>query len=399
MRSRTAVLLLGLSFPSAVAASDSAPSSSSSPPAEAVIAEVPFLTGDEANRILINLAPDRYKEFRMIVDTGATDSVLTPRYAEKLGVIVRRTKDSPYRQATRLGRDLQFWVDVSSSDTASKTGWEYGLLGGTFLREYVVELDFAGRRVRFIDPERYRVPERAEANDQAVVPIKVVGNRPIVPISIGTHVLQVLLDTGTSVSAVFSGAAARQAEISSTPLPGLGAGTVWGPMQVEFAEADSMRVGSFELTHVPLLVAPKGWYNMGSSTDSVIGYDVLSQFVVRIDYPHQRLWLQRQPDAEVTYGGISYALQRRAGLLVYSRLKVLDVWGIFPDAPAARLGIRPGDILEPPPGEKLKDWESRTLEDIAAGKEITVLREMNGVRVDVPLPSHAGDANADSLQN
>jgi len=148
MRSRTAVLLLGLSFPSAVAASDSAPSSSSSPPAEAVIAEVPFLTGDEANRILINLAPDRYKEFRMIVDTGATDSVLTPRYAEKLGVIVRRTKDSPYRQATRLGRDLQFWVDVSSSDTASKTGWEYGLLGGTFLREYVVELDFAGRRVR-----------------------------------------------------------------------------------------------------------------------------------------------------------------------------------------------------------------------------------------------------------
>jgi hypothetical protein len=73
-------------------------------------------------------------------------------------------------------------------------------------------------------------------------------------------------------------------------------------MEVEFAEADSLRLGPFELKHVPLLVAPKGWYNMGPSTDSVLGYDILSQFTVRLDYPRQRLWLQRRPNVEVTYG-------------------------------------------------------------------------------------------------
>jgi predicted aspartyl protease len=402
MKRRTALLLLGLSWSAAARAADSAPSpsaSSGNPSAEAVIAEVPFLTSDEPNRILVDLAPDGYPPFRMMIDTGAADSVLTPRYAQKLGVIVRRTKDTPYRHATRLGRDLQFWVDVSSSDTASKTGWEYGLLGGTFLREYVVELDFAGRQVRFLDPERYKVPEKVEAENEAVIPIKVVGNRLILPVSIGTGVVQVMLDTGAWDSVILSGDAARKVEISSTPLPGLGAGSVWGPVEVEFAEADRLRVGPFELTHVPLLVAPKGWYNMGPATDSLIGYDILSQFVVRIDYPRQRLWLQRRPNAEVTYAGISYTLERRAGLLAYPRAKGLEVAVVFPDSPAAQLGIRPGDVLAPLNGEKATDFDSKALETIAAGGEVTVSRQMNGVWVDVPLPSGLGEAPSEGSKN
>ena len=374
-----AVLLLGLSFSIAARAAEPVPSpsaSSSNPPADAVIAEVPFLVSDEANRILVDLAPDGYPPFRLFIDTGAADSVLTPRYALKLGVNVRREKDTPYRRGTRLGRDLQFWVDTRSSDTASKTGSEYGLLGGTFLREYVIEFDFAERRVRFLDPQRYRVPEKVEAENEAVIPIKVVGNRPIVDVSIGATTVQVMLDTGTWDSVVLSGAAARQVELASTPLAGLAAGTVWGPMEVEFAEANSMRVGPFELTHVPLLVAPKGWYNMGPSTDSTIGYDVLSQFTVRIDYPHQRLWLQRRPNTEVTYGGIPYALQRRAGVLVYPRSTSLEVAGLFPGSPAARLGLRPGDMFMPLGGEKTAGFASKTLEAIAAGKKVTVSRQI-----------------------
>jgi len=328
----------------------------------------------------------------MEIDTGATSSVLTPRYAQKLGVIVRAAQDSPYRHATRLGRDLQFWVDVGSSDTASRTGFEYGLLGGTFLREYVVEFDFAEHRVRFLDPERYRVPENVGVETEATIPIKVVANRPIVPVSIGTHLVQVLLDTGAWDSGVLSGPAAHEAELASTPLPGLGAGSVLGPIEVEFAEAEHLRIGPFELTHIPLLVAPRGWYNIGPSTDSVIGYDILSQFKVRIDYPRQRLWLQRRQDAEVTYGGLPYALQRRAGLLAYRRPKVLEVSAIFPDSPAAHLGIRPRDVLVPPGGEELTNFDLKTLESIASGGEVTVARKINGVLVDVPLPSGLPDS-------
>jgi predicted aspartyl protease len=397
-----AVLLVGLSISMGARAQESAPSPSApsnNPPADAVIGELSFLASDEANRILVNLAPDGYPEFRMMIDTGATDSVLTPRYAEKLGVNVQRARDTPYRRATRLGRDLQFWVDVRSSDTASKTGWEYGLLGGTFLREYVMEFDFAARRVRFLDPEHYRVPEKVEAENEAVVPIKVVSNRPLVDVSIGGSTVQVLLDTGAPPTGILSGAVARKVGIDSTLLPGMRGGSVLGPMDVEFAEAESLHLGPFEFTHFPLIVAPKGWYNQASSTDSVIGYDVLSQFTVRIDYPRQRLWLRRRANAEMTYGGVPYAPQRRAGVLVYRKPQGLAVTGLFPDSPATRLGIRPGDVLVPLGGEKTADFESKTLEAIATGAEVTVARQMNGVWVDVALPAGPGESNSEGSKN
>jgi hypothetical protein len=227
----------------------------------------------------------------------------------------------------------------------------------------------------------------------------VVANRPIIPITIGTRVVQVLLDTGDWGSGVLSGAAAHEVELSSTPLPGLGAGSVWGPVEVEFAEADRLKIGPFELTQVPLLVAPKGWYNMGPSTDSVIGYDVLCQFTVRIDYPRQRLWLRRRPNVEITYGGLSYALQRRAGLLAYRRPNALQVAVVFPDSPASRLGIRSGDILVPPVGEKATDFQVKTLETIVNGGEVTVARQMNGVWIDVPLPSGLPDSKSEESRS
>jgi predicted aspartyl protease len=399
MRLRTIVCLIALlplfSLAGSAESQLPTPPASGEPPVEAVVGDVPFLTSDEPNRIVVNLAPDGYDPFRMMIDTGASDSVLTPRYAQKLGVIVRREQDHPYRHATRLDRDLQFWVDTRSSDTASKTGWEYGLLGGTFLRDYVMEFDFAAERVRFLHPERYRVPETTTAENEAVVPIKVVGNRATVEISIGGKAIKVMIDTGDWNTAVLSGAAASTVGISSTPLPGMRGGSVWGPMEVEFAEVESLRLGPFELNHVPLVVAPNGWYNMASSTDSVIGYDILAQFTVRIDYPRQRLWLRRRSDVELTYGGESYALQRRAGVLIYSRSHGLRVIGLFPDSAAGRLGILPGDTLRSPSGMAVGQ-ESKLLETIATGGHISVVRQVNGASVEIPLP--AGSAVSSPAQ-
>src|SRR5512136_2913685 len=129
------------------------------PPPEAIVGTLPFLEWREPNRIAVNLAPDGEREFRMLLDTGAEGSVLTPKYAHELGVSVRRQHDGEYTRATRLGRDLQFWVDTSSSESASRTGWEYGLLGGTFFGDYVLDLDFKQRRVRLIDANRWQVPK------------------------------------------------------------------------------------------------------------------------------------------------------------------------------------------------------------------------------------------------
>ena len=140
--------------------------SAEEPPAEAVLAELPFLDSPEPNRIIVDLAPKgSATPLRLMLDTGSSKSVMTPLAARELGVSVRRQKlDSSYRRPTLLGRDLLFEVETLGSDTGSKTGWEYGYVGGNFLAEYVVELDFpggeSGSSIRSGTPCRRRPPHR-----------------------------------------------------------------------------------------------------------------------------------------------------------------------------------------------------------------------------------------------
>src|SRR5215470_7901328 len=138
-------------------ASDAEPAIDPAP--EAVLASLPFEKEAPPRTIVIDLAPKgNARRLRFQLDTGASISYVSPRLARAMGVKVSRIKQDAYRRSTVLGRDVQFYVDTSSSDSGSANGQEWGLLGGDFLSDYVVELDFARQRVRFLDPDRYAVP-------------------------------------------------------------------------------------------------------------------------------------------------------------------------------------------------------------------------------------------------
>jgi predicted aspartyl protease len=199
-------LLFALTLSSANA---NQPQATPEPSLEAVIVDLPFEDDSESNTVTVNLAPIGHRPFILVLDTGASGSVLTPLAARASGVTVRRQKETPYRRATSLGVDLQFRVDTTGSDTGSKTGWEYGLLGGNFLRDYVVEIDFTERRVRFLDPKIYQVPERVEVHNEVVLPFRLVGSRPFVPIELNEKSLELMFDTGAGMGLILSGQAAK----------------------------------------------------------------------------------------------------------------------------------------------------------------------------------------------
>jgi Aspartyl protease len=376
-------LCLPLAAPGALAAA--APE----PPPEAVLAELPFLPADEVNRVIVDLAPEGAAPFRLMLDTGASATVLTPVMAKQLGVSVRRNKQSQYRRSTRLGRDLLFWIDTESSDTGSRTGYEYGLLGGDFLDDYVIEIDFPRRKVRFLDPRKYRVPEQVDAEGERVLPVKVVGSRIAAPVEIGGKEIEVLLDTGVADTLILSGKAARQVGIDVGALPEFGTvGTTVGPMEQRFHEAAQFRFAGFDYAPLPVLVAPKGWYNLAMGNDSALGYDVLRPFVLRIDYAGRRIWLKRTGDPRVTFYGSDYAASKKIGAQLIPHRGVLFVSRVAPDGVAAKYGLRDGDAIVPAEGDKPFTQEE-VFARIESRGELTVARQRGDAWVDLVLPEMA----------
>jgi predicted aspartyl protease len=383
---RLALSVLLFALPPSVALAGPA----AEPPADAVLADLPFQQGNETNRVLVDLAPEGGKRFVMMLDTGASASFVTPLMARSLGVTVRRNKETPYRRATRLGRDLQFYVDTRSSDTGSKTGWEYGLLGGDFMDEYVVEIDFPGRKVRFLDPKKYRVPESVDAPDETVLAVKVVGSRIAVPVELGGKPIDVALDTGAPDTLILSGKAARKVGIDVDSLADFGrGGTVLGPMELRFYEAPEVRFGGARFSEVPVLVAPKGWYNLALGNDSVIGYDVLSQFVLRIDYVGRRIWLKQKPGARITFFGADYARGKEIGAFLIPFGGAYHAYRVLPDGPAGRFGLRDGDAIVVAEGKEPLALDE-ILRRIHAREELTVARRAGDDWVEMPLPVAEG---------
>lgn len=266
-------------------------------PAGAIVADLPFEPGAEEHRVIVDLAPDGSRPLRLMLDTGASISIMTPGAARDAGVSVRRTKMDPYRRETRLGRDLLFRVDVRSSDTGSKTGWEYGVLGSDFLAGYVVELDFDGERVRFLDPEKYRVPEEGTAG-AFVLPLELAGTRPVVKASLNGHETALLVDTGAPWTLVLSGPVAERTGVEILSDSAFTGRTALGPMDLVRGRVERLALGSCEIGAVAALVAPRGWYNQLAGNDSVLGLALLERFLVRLDYPRRRLWLRPRSQGE-----------------------------------------------------------------------------------------------------
>ncbi|HXK21242.1 MAG TPA: aspartyl protease family protein [Myxococcota bacterium] len=288
--------ILAALFLGAASAADADPAIDPAP--EAVLASLPFEKGAPARTIVIDLAPKgNARRLRFQLDTGATNSVVTPRLAREMGVKVSRIKQDAYRRGTVLGRDVQFYVDTNRSDTGSTSGWEFGLVGGDFLSDYVVELDFAGKRVRFLEPRLFEVRASVDAPGEAVFPMKLVSSRPALRALLDGHAVDLLVDTGAYMGLMLSGEIARNVGLAFAPVPDFELLGTRGRTAGHAGDLARLTLGPFVFEQVPAVVSPNGFFNLGFPGDSILGYDVLAQFLVRIDYPRQRIWLRQRADA------------------------------------------------------------------------------------------------------
>jgi predicted aspartyl protease len=383
------LLLRPLALLLALAPAAAAGRPASEPPAEAVLAELLFQPSEESNRVVVDLAPDGAPPFRLLLDTGAVTSLITPRMARELNVAVRRSKSTPYRRGTRLGKDVQFWVDTRRSDTSSRAGVEVGLLGADFYDDWVVEIDFAARRVRFLDPKQYEVPKQVDVPLEHVLPLRVVAGRIAVPIELEGSELWAVVDTGDPSSASIDGKVARKLGLDVGGLPDFAtAAFLVGTTEAKLWEAGSFRIAGVSFDLLPVTVLPHGAFNLGFADDVVIGYDVLRHFRVRIDYPRRRLWLEQVPGQRVTLLGADYRVAREIGAFLVPSGSEYDLGRVLPDGAAAHFGLREDDRIAAPEGGALPDPVAVAAR-IRARQPVAIRRREGGAWKVLELPEAA----------
>jgi hypothetical protein len=261
-------------------------------PADAVLAECPFLDAPDGG-IRIDIGRPGERGLELQLDTGSPESFATPLAARDLGISLRRNKQTPYRRATRLGRDVEIFVDTRRGESGAAAGGEWAILGGRFLASLVVEIDGPGRKVRFLDPKKFIVPERVDGADEQVLPFKLASNRPIIDIEVGDARPAAVVSTGALGTLLLAGGFAADAKVVPDPEATKTLAPMAGAGALEAATASSVRIGRFEEKDVPLLVAEKGAQGAGPRSEAILGLDLLDGYVLRIDYPRRRLWMAR----------------------------------------------------------------------------------------------------------
>lgn len=248
-------------------------------------ARVPFVTGRVNGR----------GPFTFIVDTGATETVVTPRTAKELGIVTAPVSHGQKTGVVRsisvgnaILRDFRVYVfdPPQAVPLRLDKGINYhGILGYTFLSHFVTTIDYGKPHMALVPVHSRGADAFSEMGGPEVsrVPFKLVDRLIHVEASVNAAAaLPFLVDTGSAEVLLLPTVAARLGVRSSALPKHPGA---------RLARLDRVTVGGARVVNVPTVVHtlpqdPRPTYS------GILGTPFLSQFAVTFNYRDRILLLR-----------------------------------------------------------------------------------------------------------
>ncbi|MEI9991864.1 MAG: aspartyl protease family protein [Rhizomicrobium sp.] len=314
--------------------------------AETVAADVRFALID--NRVFVPAMLNGRGPYALLLDTSTDTGGVSLAVMEEIGAradgrvagagraVVFRT----HVASLRIGRaELRNLPALAQSFAAPNDvdGFQRfdGIVGQAVLRRYVVDIDFARRRLRLIEPKDYRGPAGAIAIPFAA------GAAPAVRATVAGVRGRFVVDTGEPFSLTLFGPFWRAHQLDDKLGPGVEALTGYGaggPVKGIVVRVPQFGFGK---ASAKALVARLSLQTSGGFTDPKIaggiGTGLLRHFRTIIDYPHGRLLLvplKSEPDRF-----------DRAGLWLGRHGAQFAALDVIAGGPADIAGLRTGDIV------------------------------------------------------
>lgn len=319
------------------------------------ITRIPF-TIISGGTVIIKAQFEDYKDsLNFILDTGSGGISLDSSTVELIGLessksqrVIRgiagsRKVNFVYKKSikfTGLTVDsLDFHINNYEILTSSYGVKVDGVIGLSFLRRYIVQLNYDEKWIEVYTPGKINYPKGGH-----LLHPKFIG-LPVIPTTIKDNVLSnsdFIFDTGAGLNMLLSEDYVKDSTIINrkrklyvTQAEGLGGKKVMNTTVVK-----SISVGPYKFRWVPIYIF-KDDYNITNypRMGGVIGNDILRRFNTIINYPSKEIYIKPnthfQDDFDYSYTGLG----------LYQYFDAIRVEDVVENSPGDKAGFKPNDII------------------------------------------------------
>jgi hypothetical protein len=333
----------------------------------------------------------------LMLDTGLSHTGVDQDWARTISLAAAESASATVVDRLQLGevalRDVEVALYSLRGLSEASGRPQRGLLGHDVLQRFTVDIDYGARRVRLLDPTRYRYAGRGTSvpfTPDADLPLvhgqlKVPGRRPIPA--------RLLLDTGASgLCLILTTPFVEEHDLGHlTPAIAAPIGTsLAGDLHGTIVRLQELRLGRLTVRSptTGLGGERKGFLGR-TDIDGVIGTAVFQDARLIVDYARRRVIIEPSKDAQ-RGGGACGSDQGGLRLIARgSRLEQVVIDYVVPRSPAADAGILVGDELLVIDGRRVADTDlsavRQTLRVEGARRRLVLRRDADTVRVSLQL--------------
>ena len=319
----------------------------------------------------------------IVLDSGAGMTVLDSALAKQLGLRVEGELEA-------RGTGGNVGAGIVSGVTVKLAGMEVGplsaavidlsgvgrrvgrplpvILGKEVFHALVVDLDYPGSRIRFLDAATFRYDGTGRKLD--LIPAE-DGHKSLKLAIEGGEPVVVGLDTGQGGAlSVYRHYADERGFLSGRPVSERRSGGVGGATTMKVATLRSVTIAGYELRNVPSAFQAsdvRGAFDT-KRQEGNLGAGILSRFRVVFDYSRSCLWLEPGPDLGAPFP------KDKSGLALQWADGALAVEFVAPGSPAAEAGWKEGERIASLDGEPAGEAWSKTFTKWAEAKAGTEVR-------------------------
>lgn len=314
------------------------------------------------NNILVPVRVNNSPPIWFVFDSGASVNVINERIAKKLDLTTKGSETLDANGGMTSGSFIenaainlagvkaanQTLVAVPLDVLAEYSGRDVqGLIGNTFIQNFVVEIDYADQTLVFHDPQNYNL-----ANEPDAIAIENQNGTPFVKAELsldGKNSVTGLFEIDTGSNGIFelNKPFAEQNNVlqivpKANISEGVGGTGVGGELRTINARIESVKIGKYTLKQPVISILEDINGNAANHLTGLIGSDLLRRFTVVLDYRAQRMLLKpnRNFNAlfEVDLSGLELVTEA-------DNFKIIKIKQVRADFPAGIAGLREGDSL------------------------------------------------------